>query len=248
MSHKFHKSGSNVSGLPSRMDEKVWNKIKKFAHDVWSIDDQGGSPVINRMRAETVKPGSGEPPTSPGHSIEMSHDNTISAGDLVLLFMGGKRVAARVMGLNGDMARIATSEGYEDVPRGWLRKSQTPPPAPKRTITREDIPVQPDPNAGPAQEVDPRLAQTVQNINDMLKANGGSVMISMPSAPNGQTRMLEVTANGQGVAAKFIVLSPEVIHSGNYASVDQLVQDMNLTDGKLQFLAPGRGKSAVKGK
>lgn len=140
MSHKFHKTSGNVSGMPSRVSSGLWDKLKKRAHRVWEIHQGESGPEVVRNAPETVLD-----TYSPRRASDMERPSKeeIGAGDFVLVFMGGSRVAARVLEDNGGLYKLSTHEGIvDDVPRELIKKADPgAAPLPQRTITRDDIPV-----------------------------------------------------------------------------------------------------------
>jgi hypothetical protein len=119
MSHNFFKYGSNTSGLPSRTSMSLWDRITKKAHDVWSIGEHGGSPVITRLRGETVN--SREEPVH-AHPERNNGAQELNVGDVVLLFMGGKRVLAKISSLTEVDATIEHNGASITVLKNWLTK------------------------------------------------------------------------------------------------------------------------------
>jgi hypothetical protein len=236
MAHKFYKSGSNTSGLPGRTDDKLFSRLKKYAHDVWQVSSDGGAPSVNRLRADAVEVR--EEPEAGGEEVEHAHahperddamGSDLNSGDLVLLFMGGQRIYARIKDMDGRTATISTHDGEYEVDSSWLKSAQAekqPEQPSNRTITREDIPAQ----GGQPQTQDPVYAKSVQVLTQMLQASGGRALVGMGFASNGKESMMELTQNPDGgVSVKMIELVPKVFHQGQYQSLQQLVQDLGLS-------------------
>lgn len=249
MAHKFYKTSSNTSGIPSRVDDKVWDKLKKFAHDVWQVNSGEEAPIVNRVRAETVEPGAGDSHSSAHPELygDSQDQNTISAGDLVLMFIGGQKISAQVVHDHGDVVTVATADGYMDVPPEMVRKAQkfkSVGQVTTRTITRNDVPAQTQPAPQAPLQMDPGMQRSVLSINKFLDKSGGSALISLGSGANGQPNNAEITRGPDGsITVAMIQMTPQVYHRGSYASVEQFVKDMNIEGGgNLALLGPGKGQ------
>lgn len=227
--HKFYKSSSNTSGLPGRITDKLFSRLKKFAHDVWAIESDGSGPVVNRLRADAVDVK--DEPEAGGEEVEHAHAHSeledergshLNPGDLVLLFMGGKKIYARIKGIDDATATISTHDGVYEVASSWLRTAQATPveqDSHTRRPTRDDMPAQ----------ADPVYARSAQTLEHMLQAAGGRALVSMGLGQNGQESLMELTKDASGFTAKLLQLEPKVFHTGKYQTMSELVQDLGLT-------------------
>lgn len=219
MGHPFYKSAKNTSGLPGRVSNSLWGKLKRYAHDVWEIGDNGEDLVAMRKREETAD-----------LDYESDSHPLINPGDVVVLLLGGRKLEARVLAQWEDGSfSVVSDEGYLDnVHESWLEKqAQANQPQPslaedgnrpsQRTITREDIPVQSVPQQSPGNE-------TVDQLQKLLEARGGHIAVEIsPSS------ILELQASGQGVNVKLWHISTEIAHQGNYPSLASAVAELGLT-------------------
>lgn len=220
MSHTFHKTANNTSGVPSRLSS--YDRLVKKAHDVWEIIAEGDEIVGQRKKNDDVEL----------HHKHEEMDHRPMEGEIVLLLLGGRQVQARVLAEHDTGYSVVTEDGYyDDVPLENLAIVAQQGPVPTNEIprsqrpTREDIPVQNDPNQAPEQEA-PAMAdnETVQNIESLLQKNGGHVAIQI--APS---NILEITQTDQGIFARLLYTSVEIAHQGNYQNVGHLVQNLNLS-------------------
>lgn len=197
MSHRFFKYNSNTSGLPGRVASSLWEKITKKAHDVWSINTDGGSPTVNRLRSETVN--SREEPVHAHPEIEDSQE--FGVGDIVLLFMGGQRITARVASINGGDATIDMDGAEATVPVGWLHKRADDNPADAKAMVSD-------------------------SLSKLLQSRGGKCAIRLSPST-----MMSLVSNPDGsVQVRMFEISTRQMHSGNYPSVDSVVHDLNLVN------------------
>lgn len=250
MSHPFFKKLSNVSGLPSLASKSI-DRIRKFAHHKWDIVADPNGPVAIRKTEDTAK----LDPVSASHMhdsdsvVDDIASNTITPGELVLLFMGGRKLEARVLMHDEDGLTLSTDDGYlYDIDPTWVQRTaqQDPPQQLNRSITREDIPAQsPEP---PTEQPDMHAAKAVKVISDMVMANGGTALISLPSLPNGQPRMMEVKQGQDGlISATLYVMSPQKVDSRTFKNMQDLVQQFQIDNADtLQVLVPGQGWSKPK--
>ena len=106
MPHNFFRIAS--LGEPSRVSNTLWDRLKKIAHHVWEINSEDGNPVITRIKSETVA------------SVDESKEE-ISPGQLVLLFMGGQRLEARVASVRESDIVLDVNNELVEVPKGWVK-------------------------------------------------------------------------------------------------------------------------------
>lgn len=232
MSHPFYRTSSNTSGLPSRMSAKVWNRLKKLAHGVWEMESSTSGPVAVRKRDESAQLSAGAHSGTPSKFdvLEEATPHNIDTGDLVLLFMGGQRVAARVLGKSADgMLRLGTHEGeLTEIPQTWVRKSQAQEQMQRsRSITREDIPVQNPAQVKPASppQLQNNQAQIADSLAQAIQSKGGKVQVRLsPSS------VLEITSNGSSFTAQLSHTSTKVVSNTSYPSMQHLVQSLGLND------------------
>lgn len=215
MAHKFYKSATKLDRLPGRISGSSWGKIKKFAHDVWSVNDANGNVVAQRNRAETAKV---------DFDRQSNEQDNPSIGDIVYLFLSGKKIVARVIDSSDGKFRLSTHDGYVDnIPSGWVRKveSQAQPP---RAITREDIPVQ----NGPAQSVqlDQNQMMIADSLKKLLESRGGKVAIRLSPS----TYMVIKSSPGGGVSDEIYAVSTQRADTRSYQSIEHLVRSRGLKD------------------
>jgi hypothetical protein len=226
MSHKFYRTASKQAGLPGRIANSSFEKIKKFAHDVWDVNDAGDDVIAVRKRQETAE-------------IDFKAEDTraespFGVGELVLLFLGGSRVAARVLESNDGTLKLSTHEGeLENIPQAWCRLAQTPPGGdPSRTITREDIPVV-DPNQLPQQpqqqqpmQLDENQMMIADSLKKLLQSRGGKIAIRL----NPSTYMtISMSPNG-GVQDEVWTISTQRADSRAHQSIEALIKSRGLTN------------------
>ena len=108
MPHPFFKYAS--AGLPSRVDASLWTKIKKCAHDVWQVDGTDGIPSIQRIKGETVTA-----------DISQEPDINMDPGQLVLLFLGGRRIEAKIISTDESNVSISVDGESISVPKSWIK-------------------------------------------------------------------------------------------------------------------------------
>ena len=230
MSHKFYKSASKQAGLPGRIANSGFEKLKKIAHDVWSVDDAEGEVVATRKREETAEINHELAPDKP---TLVKYD----PGEIVLFFLGGRKLEARVLADFDGVLTLSTDEGYVDIPASWCRKAQAQPapnPSPRRRVTREDIPVmtpsrlqqyQQRQQGQPAQQpqMDPQLQTVANEIQRMVRQYGGSVALELSPST-----YLVVRSSGQGVTDELFNITTQRVDQKSYQSIQELVQSRGL--------------------
>lgn len=223
---------------------------------MWEIQSDSSGPVAVRKHEDSAKLQAGAHATQSGHEVLDEQSDNFDVGQFVMLFMGGRKIAARVLDNQEGMLKLSTTEGELDsIPSSWVRKADPGmPPASTRAITREDIPAQ----SAPMHQSDPRvrknappvqLGDTAKTIEQMVQAGGGKALISIPSAESGQQRMLEVTVGPDGsITANVHAMAPKLVDGGRYGNFQQLVDDLKLEGASrtLQVLSPGQGWSRPK--
>jgi hypothetical protein len=219
MSHPFHKSANNTSGLPSRVSYSIWEKLKKYAHDVWEIGGSEEDVVAVRKRKETTE-------------IDRSQSDTqVNSGDLVLLLLGGRKLEGRVLARWDDGSlSIVTDEGYLDnVAEEWVEKvaqeedsSSVQQGVPsRRAITRDDMGVQ---NTSP-ENLSGGESETVDQLQHLLDENGGSVILQVSPIV-----LVEVKSVGSGqVEVRVLHNTLEVAHQAVYPSLANAVKSIGLS-------------------
>ncbi len=101
------------SYLGNNVSESFWAKIKKKAHDVWDMGTEGERVLALRKKQDTAKV-STETPAEDGVAL--------ADGDLVMLFMGGRKIEAHVMGTYGDKVDLISEDGVlTDIPQEWCK-------------------------------------------------------------------------------------------------------------------------------
>ena len=88
MPHPFFKRAFSTDGLPSKIGEKVYEKIQKTAHHLWGVETENGKTVISRNHEDSVVP-------------DKSRKQEFQMGDVVLILSGEKKIAANVLSHNG---------------------------------------------------------------------------------------------------------------------------------------------------
>lgn len=172
MSHPFYKSAKNTSGLPGRVPVTSYEKLKKFAHDVWDIDGSSEEPVVVRKREETAELNFQEP--------------EVSVGDIVLLLLGGHEIEARVQAQSAEgLLSLHTSEGdLTDIPQEWVtRRGQGVP------LTAED------PLPAPTNETTDSLQRLLQNRGGHIAVRlSQSTVLELHQLPQGLAATLWETS------------------------------------------------------
>ena len=108
------------SYLGNNVSESFWAKIKKKAHDVWDMGTEGERVLALRKKQDTAKVSTEETTPDDGASL--------ADGDFVMLFMGGRKIEAHVLGVNGDKVNLLLdNEMLNDIPQSWCKKSQEKP-------------------------------------------------------------------------------------------------------------------------
>lgn len=230
MGHKFYRTASKQVGLPGRIANSGFDRLKKIAHDVWSVNDAEGDVVATRKREETAEISHELAPDKP---TLVKYD----PGEIVLLFLGGRKLEARVLADFDGTLTLSTDDGYVDVPADWCRKAQAQPAPstePRRTITREDIPVmtpsrlqqyQQRQQGQPAQQpqADPQMQTVSSEIQRMVRQYGGSVALELSPST-----YLVVRTSGQGVTDELFNVTTQRVDQKSYQSIDELVRSRGL--------------------
>jgi len=190
MKTKFSKNAySSSSG--------IWSKLKKYAHDVWDMSAQGDRVEALRKRQDSVYASEEEKE----HDEDTpSLENMFGPGELVLLFLGGRKLQARVLDSNEGSLSLISDEGYLDnIPAEWVRR------------------------ADPQQPAAPAVNPLVNDLQKMLESRGGHIAVQLD--PTGSA-ILELQQTGVGVQATLWHTSTTVAHRGQYDSVADLAQDL----------------------
>jgi hypothetical protein len=220
MSHPFYRTAANVSGLPSRIQPTVWDKLGKVAHRVWEVQSADNDEIIPVRKEEEMVEPQMEEVFSDGPDLEGLPE--IGPGNIVLLLLGGRELRARVLSKwEDDTYSLVSDSGYLDnVDKSWLKKvaQAAPAPDPSRTITRDDIPVQPGPQA--PMSGDPEATDSLQQL---LQSRGGHIAVELtPSS------ILELQSSPSGVAVTLWHTSTQAAMQQTYPNVQSLVSDLNL--------------------
>lgn len=199
----------------------MWGKLKKYAHDVWDMSAQGEQIQALRKRQDTARASEDqEDKRDEGEAIPLG--DMFGPGELVLLFLGGRKLQARVLDSHDGGLSLISDEGYLDnIPQEWVKRAD-PAPAPSqeqvdrsRKPTREDIPVQQAPGAP--------VSNAVNDLQKMLESRGGHIAVQLD--PTGSS-VLELKQSGQGIQATLWHTATTVAHRGQYASVADLAQQL----------------------
>jgi hypothetical protein len=235
--HKFFKRSFSEQTLPSNIAPTTWDRLSKRAHHIWDMNVAGDEIEAVRKHPDTVQASA---PTLDNES------NEINVGDLVLLYMGGRRLEARILDTTDAGLSLVTDDGYvEGIPANWVKKSQMSPQQLERSRkpTRDDIPVQQEqparPNQQPAQPqpAQPPANNIVSDLEYSLNSHGGHAAVQLDST--GAT-ILELKQSGQGISATLWRTSTAPIHSGQYKSVADAVSQLSIrnvdADVPVEFL------------
>lgn len=150
MSHPFYKSAKNTSGVPGRVQGSSYEKLKKFAHDVWEIDGSNDDPVVVRKRQETA-------------DLNYEKPQELSVGDIVLFLLGGTKYQARVAAISADGDQVQVGETGYWIPKWLIEKQGQGVP-----LTAED----PLPEA-PA----PVMNETADSLQRLMQSRGGHIAV-----------------------------------------------------------------------
>lgn len=178
----------------------MWGKLKKYAHDVWDMSAQGDRIEALRKRQDTAR-ASEDTEDKHHEDDEAIHQigDLFGPGELVLLFLGGRKLEARVLDSKDGKLSLISEEGYVDnIPTGWVRRAD---------------PAQPAGHPNPL----------VNDLQKMLESRGGHIAVQLD--PTGSS-VLELQQLGQGIQATLWHTATTVAHRGQYGSVEQLAQDL----------------------
>ncbi len=115
-----------ASYLGNNIPASTWEKLKKRAHDVWDLGTEGERVLALRKKQDTAKVSKEQAPTE-ARGLQESGDTAFSDGDLVLFFMGGHRIEAKVVGGGDGYLDVDTgTESITGVPSEWCKLAQVP--------------------------------------------------------------------------------------------------------------------------
>jgi hypothetical protein len=118
MAHKFKKKSYAHQGLPGSLPDSLWSKLKKSAHSVWDMTSHGDQISAVRKTQDTAI-------ASEAVARHDINQDEITPGDLVLLFLGGRSISARVVEVTTNGLSLISREGLlENIPSEWVKKSQ----------------------------------------------------------------------------------------------------------------------------
>lgn len=201
MAHKFFKTASANLGVPSRLSDDMFGRIKKTAHHIWNVSRDGENVTINRLKAETA---------ANEFDVGIQPTQEMLPGTIVTLFMAGNKITAMVQGSNEAGLVLSTGTGLiEGVGASWVRRAQR-----SDSAQYPWTPEKPDIGAKPQRHPDVNMSGTkypglVQRIIDDIKHSpNGHATITLGGTPGarGNATVLDVTKSGETYHAKIVLM------------------------------------------
>ncbi len=111
-----------ISYLGSNLPAKLFETLKKKAHDVWDLDLAPGDRVMAVRKKQDTARVSEEKHETAAQGLQELLD-LFSGGDKVFLYMGGRKLNATVASSSGGLLTLDTQDGQLDnIPSEWVTR------------------------------------------------------------------------------------------------------------------------------